>query len=61
MTNDKPIGEIIEVGTTAFVAQCLEVPREIVPCLYDPPPFGSFIKIGKPVAAPTSSRAAGYS
>ena len=48
MTNDKPIGEIIEAGTTAFVAQCLEVPREIVPRLYDPPPFGSFVKIGKP-------------
>lgn len=47
-TFDKPIGEIIEAGTTAFVAQCLEVPREIVPRLYDPPPFGSFVKIGKP-------------
>lgn len=44
----KPIGEVIEAGTTAFVAQCLEVPREIVPRLYDPPPFGSFVKIGKP-------------
>lgn len=51
-TYDKPIGEIIEAGTTAFVAQCLEVPREIVPRLYDPPPFGSFVKIGKP--APVS-------
>jgi len=49
-TNNKPIGEIIEAGTTAFIAQCLEVPREIVPRLYDPPPFGSFVKIGKPVA-----------
>ncbi len=48
MTN-KPIGEVIEAGTTAFVAQCLEVPREIVPRLYDPPPFGSFVKIGKPM------------
>jgi len=48
MTNNKPIGEIIEAGTTAFVAQCLEVPREIIPRLYDPPPFGSFVKIGKP-------------
>ncbi len=45
---DKPIGEVIEVGTTAFIAQCLEVPREIVPRLYDPPPFGSFVKIGRP-------------
>ena len=50
MTN-KPIGEIVEAGTTAFVAQCLEVPREIVPRLYDPPPFGSFVKIGKPSPA----------
>ena len=48
LMTDKPIGEIIEAGTTAFVAQCLEVPREIVPRLYDPPPFGSFVKIGKP-------------
>lgn len=49
----KPIGEIIESGTTAFVAQCLEVPREIESRLYDPPPFGAFVKIGKP--APLSS------
>ena len=48
----KPIGEIIEAGTTAFVAQCLEVPREIVPRLYDPPPFGSFVKLVK--AAPNA-------
>ena len=51
MTNNKPIGEVIEAGTTAFIAQCLEVPREIVPRLYDPPPFGSFVKIGKPSPA----------
>ena len=50
MTN-KPIGEVIEAGTTAFVAQCLEVPREIVPRLYDPPPFGSFVKLGRPDTA----------
>lgn len=50
MTN-KPLGEVIEAGTTAFIAQCLEVPREIVPRLYDPPPFGSFVKIGKPAPA----------
>jgi len=43
--SDKPIGEIIEAGTSAFVAQCLEVPREPVARLYDPPPFGSFVKI----------------
>jgi hypothetical protein len=40
-----PIGEIIEAGTTNFVAQCLEVPRQNEPRLYDPPPFGSFVKI----------------
>jgi hypothetical protein len=50
LTN-KPIGEIIEAGTTAFVAQCLEMPRDIVSRLYDPPPFGSFVKIGKPAPA----------
>ncbi len=54
MTN-KPIGEVIEAGTTAFVAQCLEVPREIVPRLYDPPPFGSFVKIGKPAEVPAEA------
>lgn len=48
MTDDKPIGEIIEAATTAFVAQCLEVPRQIVPKLYDPPPLGAFVKIGRP-------------
>ena len=47
----KPIGEIIEAGTTAFVAQCLEMPREREARLYDPPPFGSFVKIGKPASA----------
>ncbi len=52
MTDDKPIGEIIEAGTTAFIAQCLEVPREIVSRLYDPPPFGAFVKIGKPALLP---------
>lgn len=31
----------------AFVAQCLEVPRHPVPMLYDPPPLGAFVKIGK--------------
>jgi hypothetical protein len=47
MTDDKPIGEIIEAGTTAFIAQCLEVPRQIVSRLYDPPPFGAFVKLCK--------------
>ena len=58
MITDKPIGEIIEAGTTAFVAQCLEVPREIVSRLYDPPPFGAFVKIGKPPPAPAPGVAA---
>ena len=58
MSIDKPIGEIIEAGTTAFVAQCLEVPREIVSRLYDPPPFGAFVKIGRPPPAPSPAQAA---
>ena len=51
MSAEGPIGEIVETSTTTFVAQCLEVPREIIPKLYDPPPFGSFVKIGKPQAS----------
>jgi hypothetical protein len=46
-TETGPIGEIVEAGTTAFVAQCLEVPRQIVPRLYDPPPLGAFVKIAR--------------
>jgi hypothetical protein len=53
--SDNPIGEIVEAGTTAFIAQCLEVPREIVPKLYDPPPFGSFVKVLSPAAVRTAS------
>ncbi len=41
----QPIGEIIEVSTTSFVAQCFDTPRAAQPRLYEPPPFGSFIKI----------------
>jgi len=58
---DDPIGEIIEAGTTAFTAQCLKVPRAIEMRLYDPPPFGSFVKIGKPapdMAAPAPVKTA---
>ena len=58
MTDDKPIGEIIEAGTTAFIAQCLEVPRQIVSRLYDPPPFGSFVKLCKPDPSPAETPAA---
>lgn len=58
MTDDKPIGEIIEAGTTAFIAQCLEVPRQIVSRLYDPPPFGAFVKLCKPDPSPQETAAA---
>ncbi len=60
---DNPLGEIVEAGTTAFIAQCLEVPREIVPKLYDPPPFGAFVKIGRPApnAAPAPDSPAALS
>lgn len=43
-----PIGEIVEAGTTAFTAQCLEVPRDGTPKLFDPPAFGSFVKVLAP-------------
>lgn len=49
---NNPIGEIVESTTLSFVAQCLEVPRQMQPRLYDPPAFGSFVKIGKPLAPP---------
>lgn len=52
---NNPIGEIIEAGTTNFVAQCLEVPRLNEPRLYDPPPFGSFVKILAPKSSPAAS------
>ena len=58
MTDDKPIGEIIEAGTTAFIAQCLEVPRQIVSRLYDPPPFGAFVKLCKLDPSPQKTTAA---
>ncbi len=54
--NNNPIGEIVEAGTTNFVAQCLEVPRQNEPRLYDPPPFGSFVKIlGPKSSLPSAS------
>jgi hypothetical protein len=56
--DNKPIGEVIEAGTTYFIAECLEVPREDVPRLCDPPPFGAFVKIGKP-CAPENAAAPG--
>ena len=49
--SNRPVGEVIEAATTHFIAQCLEVPRQDIPKLYDPPPFGAFIKIGRPPVA----------
>jgi hypothetical protein len=42
---DSPIGEIVEAGTTAFVAQCIKVPNAPIPELHDPPALGAFVKI----------------
>lgn len=57
---DNPtIGEIVEVSTLAFTAHCLQIPRTSTPCLYDPPPFGSFVKVGPASAVasePTAHR-----
>lgn len=52
-----PVGEIVESSTTTFVAQCLELPRQNEPRLYDPPPFGSFVRIGstRPSVAPQAT------
>lgn len=46
--NTRTIGEIVEVNTLSFTAHCLPDPRPSTPCLYDPPPFGSFVKISPP-------------
>ena len=53
MKLENAIGEIVESGTASFVAQCLEIPRQFEPKLYDPPPFGSFVKIEGPQSAPS--------
>lgn len=56
--SEGPIGEIIEAGTTGFVAQCLELPRGGAPKLFDPPAFGSFVKVsGAPTPAPEAEPA----
>jgi hypothetical protein len=47
-----PIGEIVESSTLTFVAQCLEVPRRAEPRLFDPPPFGSFVKVSRTASTP---------
>jgi hypothetical protein len=56
MESSNPIGEIVESTTTHFVAQCLEVPRHDQPRLYDPPSFGSFVRIGRPTAPSSGSQ-----
>lgn len=53
-----PIGEIVESTTTTFVAQCLEVPRQPVMKLFDPPAFGVFVKILRPGASAPEPQAA---
>ncbi|HEX5323636.1 MAG TPA: hypothetical protein VFW40_07615 [Capsulimonadaceae bacterium] len=52
-----PIGEIVEVSTVSFTAQCLADPRPPAPCLFDPPDFGSFVKIGWSAERGMESRA----
>jgi hypothetical protein len=54
---ENPIGEVVESSTATFVAQCLEVPRQDRPRLFDPPVFGSFVKVarGGPASAQTSA------
>lgn len=51
LTNANAIGEVIESSTTHFVAQCLEVPRQHEPRLYDPPVFGSYVKVVRNIKA----------
>ncbi len=41
------LGEIVEVTSTSFCAQCFNPRRSDPPCLIDPPDFGSFVKIGQ--------------
>jgi hypothetical protein len=43
-----PIGEVVAASTSQFTAQCIEVPLpEGVSALPDPPPFGTFVRIGE--------------
>jgi hypothetical protein len=47
-----PIGEVIAANTSQLTAQCIDLPRpEGVSDLPDPPPFGSFVRIGEAVPA----------
>jgi hypothetical protein len=42
-----PIGEVIAANTSQFTAQCIDVPQsDGVSDLPDPPPFGTFVRIG---------------
>lgn len=51
------IGEIVEVSTLAFTAQCLKRPRPDTPCFFDPPDFGTLVKIAPSLAsAPPAAR-----
>lgn len=43
----QPIGEIIEVSTSGFVAQCFEHAAGAERSLCTPPAFGSYVKIGE--------------
>src|SRR5688572_3084530 len=51
-----PIGEVIAASTSQFTAQCIDVPRpDGVSDLPDPPPFGTFVRIGGGTTAEASS------
>ena len=47
----EPIGEIVEVSSTSFVAQCTP-PRDARPGLCDPPALGAFVRISPPASTP---------
>jgi len=48
----EPIGEIVEASTTSFVAQRHGIPGSSGSRLYDPPAFGSFVKIINAIPPP---------
>jgi hypothetical protein len=50
-TQSPAIGEIIEVSTTSFIAQCVDDKRGAELKLLDPPQLGAFVKIASPDAA----------
>lgn len=51
------IGEIIEVNSSGFTAQCVGPRGSDEPSLCDPPDFGSFVKIGEPPAESSAQAA----